>query len=205
MLDFHFKYLCILMLSIYSLHLKAQPTLEVDGAIKVGNHTGNSVEPGTIRWNGTDLEGFNGIKWISLTNNVLGTLEDKAGNVYKTLKIGDDRWMIENLRTNRFTDETTMGNIISSSGWAVASFAAVFKYNNSNSEFETYGYLYNGFAANDSRLCPEDWHVSTVEDWNNLIALFDPLSSAGGALKELGTINWSTPNSGATNVSGLSV
>ena len=52
--------------------------------------------------------------------------------------------------------------------------------------------------------CPTGWHVSTEEDWTNLIDNYDPFSSAGGSLKETGTNNWSAPNSGATNISGFS-
>ena len=175
----------------------------LEGSARVGMTPEDEPEHGTIRWNGTDLEGWNGIIWVSLTDNVLGTVKDTSGNVYKTLKIGQDTWMIENLRTTRLNDGVFMGDNTSNAGWADASFPSRCRYDNSNSNIVPYGYLYNGFAAEDGRLCPVGWHVSTVEEWENLLDFLGGSATAGGPLKEAGTAHWLPVNTGGTNESGF--
>ena len=39
--------------------------LEVNGGIKLGNTTNTNA--GTLRWTGTDFEGYDGSSWVSLT------------------------------------------------------------------------------------------------------------------------------------------
>lgn len=67
-----------------------------------------------------------------------------------------------------------------------------------------YGLLYNWYAATDARLlCADGWTIPTVAQWETLQAYLGGLSVAGGKLKEIGTIYWTTPNSGATNEVGF--
>ena len=67
----------------------------------------------------------------------------------------------------------------------------------------TYGKLYNGYAVNDSRgICPIGFKVPTRADFNTLNTYLGA-ASAGGKLKEAGTVHWDVPNSGATNSSGF--
>jgi uncharacterized protein (TIGR02145 family) len=68
-----------------------------------------------------------------------------------------------------------------------------------------YGVLYNWYAVRDGHLCPENWHVPTRTDWENLLEALGGWDVAGGKLKEAGTTHWNSPNTGATNSSGLTV
>lgn len=183
--------------------INGQDKIELEGPLVIGQSIIENPEPGTIRWTGTDLEGWNGIIWVSLTGDILGAISDVNGNTYKTLKLGNDIWMTENLRTRNFNDGLFIGDISLATGWEGATFAARCRYNNSDSNIIPYGYLYNGYAVEDDRLCPTGWHVSTVAEWEALITLFGGAATAGGPLKESGTTNWTAPNSGATNESGL--
>lgn len=196
--------LCIVLLIMTHCGI-SQVNLDLEGALQVqeGSDLQNPV-PGTIRWTGSDLEGWNGIIWVSLTGSVLDTVSDINGNIYKTLKIGQAVWMIENLRTRNFNDGGFIGDITSDAGWTGATFAARCRYGNNNSSIIPYGYLYNGYAVTDDRLCPTGWHVSTVQDWEDLINLSGGSSIAGGPLKQTGDEFWSLPNTGATNETGFS-
>ncbi|MCB0685266.1 MAG: fibrobacter succinogenes major paralogous domain-containing protein [Saprospiraceae bacterium] len=182
--------------------LSSQVQVELEGGLSMGQSPDNNPEPGTIRWTGNDLEGWNGIIWVSLTGGVLDTVSDITGNIYKTLKIGNDIWMIENLRTTRLNDGIILGDP-APAGWSSQAVPYRCRYNNSDANIIPYGFLYNGYAAEDDRLCPTGWHVSTVEEWETLIDLMGGAATAGGPLKESGTQHWSPPNTDATNESGL--
>lgn len=130
-------------------------------------------------------------------DTIPATVTDADGNVYKTVKIGNQVWMAENLRTTRFRNKENIGTPTvpntPGSGWHCAY----------NSESK-YGRLYNVFAVLDSRkIAPEGWHVATTEEWNILINYLGGYEVAAGKLKEAGTTNWYSPNTGATNDAGF--
>ncbi len=107
--------------------------------------------------------------------SVLGqnTLTDIDGNVYETVIIGDQEWMAENLRTERYVN----GELIPSSPASFASGVegAWVAYDNDMQNNLLYGKLYNWHAVNDSReLCPAGWRVPTVDDWQELTSFLDP-------------------------------
>ncbi|HHS14389.1 MAG TPA: hypothetical protein ENN03_11575, partial [bacterium] len=88
--------------------------------------------------------------------------------------------------------------------WKNLSTGARCAYNNNAGTAETYGYLYNWFALNDSRnIAPEGWRVATEADWQTLANSLGGTAEAGGKMKEAGTTHWQAPNTGATNESGF--
>jgi uncharacterized protein (TIGR02145 family) len=174
----------------------------IAGAIKLSASNESNPQPGTIRWSGGDFEGWNGVFWVSLTGN---KLIDIDGNSYKTVVIGNQEWMMENLRTSRYNNGDQIPNDVSNSAWAALNTGAYCWYDNDKNTYEyTYGKLYNWFAVVDGRkLCPVGWHVPTESEWMTLITLYGGELVAGGKLKEVGTTHWSSPNTGATNQSGF--
>lgn len=67
-----------------------------------------------------------------------------------------------------------------------------------------YGYLYNWYAAIDSRnIANTGWHMPTDDEIFELIDYLGDYSTSGAFLKEIGTTYWDSPNSGATNSSGF--
>jgi len=130
-------------------------------------------------------------------------LTDNSGNIYKTGKIGKATWMLENLRTTKFNDGTFINQIDPGNTWSNFEFPARTPYNNTDSNLIPYGYLYNGYAVEDSRMCPVGWHVSTIQDWEAMISFLGGPAIAAGPLKEAGFAHWLSPNTGATNEVGF--
>jgi uncharacterized protein (TIGR02145 family) len=135
-----------------------------------------------------------------LQPNETGTVTDVDGNVYKTVKIGNQWWMAENLKTTRYSDGTPIENFV---------------YENDTSNIEIYGRLYRWAAAvrnapssnsNPSGIqgvSPQGWHIPSDAEWQELINYLGEESTAGGKLKEAGFDHWLEPNTGATNETGF--
>ena len=133
-----------------------------------------------------------------------GTVTDIDGNVYQTVKIGNQCWMVENLKVTRYRDEYPIPNVTNGDEWRTLTTDAYCNYRNNEYFATTYGRLYNWYAVDNSRgLAPEGWHVPTDEDWQTLIDYLDGKWVAGGKLKEAGTTHWQSPNTGATNETGF--
>lgn len=134
-----------------------------------------------------------------------GTMRDIDGNTYKTVTIGNQIWMAENLRVSRYRNGDPISNIQNENEWNYATQGAWCHFGNQSALDPVYGKLYNWYAVNDSRgLAPKGWHIPTVEEVNTLINYLGGNSTAGGSMKETGTDYWYTPNTGATNTSGFS-
>jgi uncharacterized protein (TIGR02145 family) len=141
---------------------------------------------------------------------IYGQVTDVDGNVYRTLVIGDQTWMIDNLRTTKYRDGTPIEHVTNNSEWADLDFGsgicgAYCWYNNDISNKETYGALYNAFILYDGiPIAPEGWHIPTYEEWIELRDFLGGSTAAGGKMKTTGTDLWLAPNSAATNSSGFS-
>lgn len=132
-----------------------------------------------------------------------GSVRDIDGNSYATIQIGDQDWMVENLRTTRYRDGSTIPLIAGEVQWQGLRTGAWSHYDNRVTNDATYGKLYNWFAVVDRRnICPKGWHIPTDAEWDYLIAHLGGIDIAGGKLKSL--ILWNTPNTGASNASGFS-
>ncbi len=144
----------------------------------------------------------------SANNKNEGTLTDIDGNVYRTIKIGNQWWLAENLKVTHYRNGNPIIKLIADepnwSSWASMLNGACCAYEYNDSLANIYGYLYNWFAVADPRkISPEGWHVPNDDEWNSLIKFLGGESVAGGKLKEAGTSHWLSPNNGATNESGF--
>jgi len=143
------------------------------------------------------------------------TLEDKEGNVYATIMIGELEWMAENLRTTRYQNGDTIPNVTDSTSWAQLNTGAWVHYANDPSYAVPFGNLYNGYAITDPRnVCPVGWHVPAERDWQQLeleLGLSEmEISSAGerGSSSDLGgklksLVLWDSLNASSTNEYGF--
>jgi uncharacterized protein (TIGR02145 family) len=130
-------------------------------------------------------------------------IKDVDGNYYNVVKIGDQFWMAENLKTTKYRDGTSLLNVSDSTTWTNMTTDAYCWYkNDSVANSNKYGALYNWYAASNEKLCPTGWHVPTDLEWTVLEEFLGGSSIAGGRMK---TVNgWNSPNTGATNSSGFS-
>jgi uncharacterized protein (TIGR02145 family) len=151
-----------------------------------------------------------------------GTLIDQEGNVYKTITIGNQEWMAENLNTSIYRNGDLIPYVESYSEWEGQSTAAWSYYNNDSVYSCPHGKLYNWYTCVDGRqLCPTGWHVPSDAQWKTLIGYLDSTlydnpdalnpdavgiisGIAGGKMKSTGSQYWAGANDGANNESGFS-
>jgi uncharacterized protein (TIGR02145 family) len=134
----------------------------------------------------------------------LGIVNDLEGNSYKTVTIGNQTWMAENLKTIKFNDGTNIPEVTDNAAWAGLTTPGYCWYNNDANIYKaTYGALYNFFTINTGKLCPAGWHVPCDAEWSILTDYLGGVSIAGGKMKEIGTTHWDNPNTGASNSSGF--
>lgn len=124
---------------------------------------------------------------------------DIEGNKYKTIGIGSQIWMAENLRSTRLNDNTEIKYLKDSLDWTTISDPGYCWYNNDTLLKIPYGGLYNWCAVNTSRLCPTGWHIPSEAEWLVLVDRLGGVSVAGGKLKVIGISYWNYPNRYATN------
>ena len=130
-------------------------------------------------------------------------LRDYEGNVYETVKIGNQTWMAENIRSTIYPDGTPISLVSSASSWnALPSDGEAYcYYNNDNSNKDDYGGMYTWTTA--MKVCPTGWHLPSLIDLNEVINYLGGSTVAGGKMKEVGLTHWNSPNTAATNSSGF--
>ena len=186
--------------------LIANGTFEATETIKVG-HNFNSAQPGTIRFNPNtnDFEGWNGSYWLSLTRTMQegGGVTDINGFTYRTVIIGTQEWMAQNLRVLSYNDGNAIASTPNNTDWSNLTTGGWSQYNNDPSNGSTYGLLYNWYAVDTGNLCPSGWHVPSKSEYNMLANALGGVQNAGSKMKEIGIAHWISPNSAATNESGF--
>ncbi|MGQ8338366.1 FISUMP domain-containing protein [Sunxiuqinia sp. A32] len=164
---------------------------------------GKSLEMGdhTIKVIATDDKSENSFDEIQISLST--TIKDADGNTYRTLKIGDQWWTAENLRTTKYNDGTPIPLKSSSSAWE-ASFAGAYCWyeNDKNTYKDTYGALYNWYAVETEKLCPQGWHVPKNGEWlklRNYLSANGHKDTEGNALKT--TTGWYNDGNGTDDYS----
>ena len=147
--------------------------------------------------------------FLSFAYSQSGTVSDIDGNVYKTVRIGNQVWMAENMRTSRYRGGSQIGQVTDNTTWSSMNSGAWCWYSNDPNHESTYGKLYNWYAISSGNLCPTGWHIPSESEnnqkseWNSLIRQLGGVNKAGGKMKERGRNQWLNPNLGATNRSGF--
>lgn len=119
---------------------------------------------------------------ITGTAQETGTFTDtRDGKNYKTVKIGQQTWLAENL--------------------AFKADSGCWFYNNKKNNITGYGYLYNYKTA--TTVCPEGWRLPSNQEWKILVDYLNGDSIAGYALKESGTSHWDSTSLRTNNSSGF--
>jgi len=134
-------------------------------------------------------------------NNSISQVTDKDGNTYKTVTIGKQVWMAENLNAAQYRNGDPIPQVQDKEEWDNLTTGAWCYYENNSANGTTYGRLYNWYAVSDSRgLAPDGWHVSSDEEWTVLVEKFGGSYTAGEKLKT--TSGWEEGGNG-TNASGF--
>ncbi len=97
------------------------------------------------------------------------TMTDIDGNVYKTIKIGDQWWMAENLKVTKYRNGHFILAITNDVEWENSATGTYCDYENNNDNHKTYGFLYNWFVISDTgNIAPLGWHIPSDEEWKEL-------------------------------------
>ena len=127
---------------------------------------------------------------------------DKDGNAYKTVKIGKQEWMAENLKTEHYRNGDEILQVQDKDEWNKLTSGAWCYYENQTENGVVYGKIYYWYAVNDPRgIVPEGWHVSTDDEWTQLTDFLGGAETAGTKLKS--TSGWDE-NFAGNNSSGFS-
>jgi len=127
---------------------------------------------------------------------------DYEGQVYNTVYIGSQCWLKENMNVG----------IMINGNYEMEDNSIIEKYCYADDllNCETFGGLYQwgemmqySSTQGIQGLCPPGWHLPTNEEWNTTVDTLGGYSVAGGKMKEVGTLNWNPPNTGASNESGF--
>jgi len=151
-------------------------------------------------------------------NLTYGTMTDQEGNVYKTIVIGTQEWMAENLNSSIYRNGDAIPTNLDSITWSSTVNGAWSYYLNDPSYACPFGKLYNWYTCVDIRdLCPLGWHIPSDEEWTVLGDFLGGFEFAGSRLKSVGSIEsgngiWTNSiydsqtqsNIDATNESGFS-
>ena len=138
--------------------------------------------------------------------DVVKTVTDNDGNIYNTVRIGTQTWMVENLKTSKYRN----GDVIPSPNYMAwfngLTTGAISSYDNSDNNTAKYGRLYTWYAVHDSRnIAPVGWHVSTDADWATLLNYVGSHLSASNpsVCKALAAkTDWAVYTGGSTNIIG---
>ena len=161
----------------------------------------DNPQPNTSTNNGCGTESFNysctdSIPWNQSVN--YGSVTDIDGNVYKTVTIGNQEWMAENLKVTHYSNGDEIpyvfnGDLNYDSEWENLTTGAYCWYLDTTINGDTINYencsggLYNWHTANDLRnVCPTGWHIPSDDEWDELtdyLAVNGNSGSEGTALK----------------------
>ena len=189
-----------------------------------GNKTTNGTGTGVFTSNITGLADGTVYYYRAYATNSSGTtygqeyqfitpVTDVEGNVYQTVRIGNQVWMAENLKTTKYNDETAIPNVTENTEWIALSEDAYCWAQNNEATFKPlYGALYNWYAVETGKLCPTGWHVPTDGEFSTMeISLGMTSEQANGTdfrgtdqgKQMKNTTGWQTGQNG-TNTSGFS-
>jgi uncharacterized protein (TIGR02145 family) len=94
-------------------------------------------------------------------------LQDIDHNIYTTVTIGNQIWIVENLKTTKYSDGQSIPLVTGQTQWYNLTSSPGFCWldNDQASYGNIYGALYNWYAVNTGKLCPTGWHIPTHAEW----------------------------------------
>ncbi|MDD4971976.1 MAG: fibrobacter succinogenes major paralogous domain-containing protein [Paludibacter sp.] len=183
--------------TIYSLSAYTKYYVRAYATNAIGTVYGNELQFTT-----TGTAPSNGI--VFNDNLTYGNVTDNEGNNYRTITIGTQTWMAENLRATKFRNGDLIPTTATLDQDITAEVAPIYQWTTGNED--VFGRLYTWFAATDTRnICPVGWHMPSETEWTTLVTAVGGNGIGGDNLRETGTVHWGTTlNNGlASNSSGF--
>jgi len=198
---------------LLSCQLVSQARVETDKSIIVGPVPFfESPTIGAIQYSQNRFLAYDGFVWKSLQAHNYGVVYDVDGYAYRTVQIGDQIWMADNLKVTRFNDASPLEESLSRIDFQSTGDEkkAAWTYSNYNtSHLESFGRIYNGYVIKaDKNICPVGWKVPNIDDWNILFLYLRSTNSSDmagtGILRSTGTRSeqsglWEHSSYSATN------
>jgi uncharacterized protein (TIGR02145 family) len=133
-----------------------------------------------------------------------GSTTDIDGNIYNTITIGSQIWMVENLKTTKYRNGDAIPKFTEGMPWNNLTTGAYCDYNDEENYSDIYGRLYNWYAVDEWRkLAPLGWHVASDSEWTILTNYFGGLANSASKLKEAGNDHWKPYTVFSDNSSGF--
>jgi len=138
-----------------------------------GTYLVNKLRPNTTyyvrayAYNETDTIYGNVITFKTLPMATYGSVADGEGNSYKTIKIGDQTWMAENLKTTKYNNGTAIDYLPTDISAIYYQKGYYCEYNRTASNASVYGRLYNGYVITNN-ICPTGWHIPSSDEVKTL-------------------------------------
>ncbi len=139
--------------------------------------------------------------WIEGKKKEL-TVTDCDGNIYKTVKIGEQIWMAENLKTTKYNDCTPIPYVLDNTEWYNLTSPSYSFYDFDESNKDIYGALYNYHTVATNKLCPIGWHVPSYDDFKQLVDYLGGNEIAQAELKEGGSSGFNLVSGGLRDYPG---
>ena len=170
-----------IFLSVVIISLAGCKKDDENGASANSGNTGNTGNTGNNANSSTHTCGEANVHNPNIT---YGSVNDINGNSYKTVVIGSQNWMAENLKTSTYRNgDAILTGLDTNDEWYETSDGAWCYYGNDPQNACPYGKLYNWMAVDDNRgICPTGWHVPSESEW---IELVDHLGGEASALPAL--------------------
>ena len=142
--------------------------------------------------------------FISCSTQNPNTNTNNNSSALQSVTVCTQVWANKNLAVSCYRNGDIIPEVRDANSWGALTTGAWCWYNNDSANYWQYGKLYNWYAVNDPRgLALTGWHVPTSNEWITLQNCLGGSSLAGGAMKETGVLHWLSPNTGATNSSGI--
>lgn len=127
---------------------------------------------------------------------------DIDGNIYKTIIIGNQEWMAENLKVEHYRNGDLIPRVQDEEEWKALRTGSWCYYQNKPENGLIFGKLYSWYAVNDKRgLAPKGWHIPSNEEWDELVEYLGGKEIAGK--KMIDPTLWGNNNIDASNESGF--
>ena len=125
---------------------------------------------------------------FTTTTYETGSTTDIDGNIYQTIRIGDQWWLADNLRVVHYRNGDPISTGFGDETWGSLTTEGYCVYDNDAAYVETYGYLYNWYVIEDNRnVAPEGWHIPSDEEWMQLESYLGMEQSAVNSMGFRGT------------------